>query len=590
MRTNRFILAALFLIVACRSAAGEVIAHVNGRAITRTEFGDVLVQTLGPWAMGEYVDRVLVEQEARRRGITASEARTAERTALEVELRVRAVRRDLRLGPGEFIATLRNNGRDPADLREELRRSVSRTEVRLKLLRDQILEPRIDLSEQTLRRYWERTRGRRYAGAHIAVLRREDAEKLVEALQENPDLWGLAVRRYSQDRASVSHKGRIGPVPADSDLGRALDGMVPGELKVHKGDQFWHVLRFIKTIPAEETPFEEVREDVRREWLASRAGELHYELLAELNARADVVANLAGDPETRRILGRDVAAYVNGEAVPVRQLGKALIEEFGPTMLKGYVERLLVFQEAEERGVAVTEEELQERMDAVTDQVFRQYADRRGMTEQEMAELLDDRGLNLDRSKELLARRLVDPDDVRATLLAEKMVAEGVEVTNQDVQAAYAEHYGERFEVREMTAQSLAQAQDLYQKLLQGATFELIMRAEAGESGAWLEGLAPLTVTESHPHYPYVKELEEGQVSGIFEHDGRYHIIKVIRHHSPAERPPLESVREELERRVRRRKLRERVRALLVKLRAEADIRVSLDQPEDEAQVRQPGG
>jgi parvulin-like peptidyl-prolyl isomerase len=302
-----------------------------------------------------------------------------------------------------------------------------------------------------------------------------------------------------------------------------------------------------------------------------------------------VVTNLAGDAETRRIMGRQVAAFVDGATVPVGELGEALIEEFGATMLKGYVERLLVFQQAEERGVSVTEEELQERRETVGDRVFRQYTDRRGMTVEEMTELLDEQGLDLEGSKELLTRRLVDTEDVRATLLAEKMVADEVEVTEEDVEQAYKEHYGERFEVRQMSTESLPKARDLYQELRRGATFELVMRAEAGESGAWLEGLPLTTVTASHPYYTHVKDLEQGQVSGIFEGEGQYHIIKVVRHHPPAEHPPLESVREDLKQQVFRRKLRDRVRAFLVKLRAEADIRITLDQPENGSQVRQPG-
>lgn len=589
MRRSLLALAVLALVLIGHRADGQVIARVNDREVQRGEFADVLVQTLGPWAMGEYVDRVLVEQEAARRGLTATEEEIEERTEVEIDLRLRKVRRDLGVGPGEFRTMLQSSGRGLPDLREEIRNSVSGTEIRLKVLRDKILRPRIDLSEEAVRDYWRRTRGRRFVAAHIELPRREDAERLLQPLQDDPDLWSAAVLRYSQDRAGVPRKGRMGPVPAESDLGRALDGMVPGEMEVYRGDRAWHVLRFIKTVPADEAPFEEVREAVRRELLASRAGELHYRLLAELNGRANVVTNLAGDTETRRIMGRQVAAFVDGATVPVGELGEALIEEFGATMLKGYVERLLVFQQAEARGVSVTQEELQERMEAVADRVFRQYTDRRGMTVEEMTELLDEQGLDLEGSKELLTRRLVDTEDVRATLLAEKMLADQVEVTEEDVEQAYEEHYGERFEVRQMSTESLAKARDLYQELRRGATFELVMRAEAGESGAWLEGLPLTTVTASHPYYPHVKDLEQGQISGIFEGEGQYHIIKVVRHHPPAERPPLESVREDLKQQVFRRKLRDRVRAFLVKLRAEADIRITLDQPENGSQVRQPG-
>ena len=57
---------------------------------------------------------------------------------------------------------------------------------------------------------------------------------------------------------------------------------------------------------------------------------------------------------------------------------------------------------------------------------------------------------------------------------------------------------------------------------------------------------------------------------------GKYRIIKVLQRRSGADAPPLESVRDTLRRRVFLRKARSRIEALIVRLRAEADIEVNL--------------
>ncbi len=552
-------------------------ARVNGEPITREEFGRALVQSLGRSALPSMVDRVLVEQAARRRGITVSEEELEARRELERRLLMRGVLANTRMGPEEFRLTAEQYGWDLKELQRDLDRSVSETRLRLKLLCEKLLEERIDLGEAQLRAYFRRTRGPRYAAAHILVADRDLAEEIARTLRDDPDSWQAAVLRYSLDRGSVPHKGRIGPVAADSAVGTALAGMEAGELRVRPMDDLWQVLRLLRVIPASDAEFEEVREEIRAEFRAVEALRRYNMLLAELHRQADLVTNLSSWPAVSRVLGRDVAAYVAGEPLPVSELADALIEEFGAPMIEMYVERELIFQQAEQAGLTVSDEALEQRLSEIADQLFEERAARRDMTPRKLEQFLSENGVSAAAFKENLIRELVSRQDVRATLLAEKLVADQVEVSEEDVRAAYEDLYGESVLVREMTADTAAAARRLYERLREGVDFDLVLQTEAGRPGAWMQGEAPLIVTSSHPYYSYVENAEAGQVSGPFRHEHTYRILKVVEHRHPAERPPLESVRERLEREVFLQRARTRIRALLVKLKAESEIEISLD-------------
>ncbi len=569
------VLPVVLLALSVAAARAEVVARVNGEEINRSEFGRALVQSLGKGTLDSLIDRVLLRQAARRRDLEVTPGELRKRRELELRLRMRAVFRNARMSRDQFADAAQNYGWDMEQLREELRRDISETTLRLKLLAQKLLEDQIRITEEELKAYHERTREPRYAAAHIEVAERHRAEQLLELLRREPENWSAAVVRYSLDRASTPHKGRLPLVPAESELGRVLAEMEPGGLTLHKMDDRWHVLRFLELVPAEQS-FEEAREELRAELLALRATRQHHRLLAALHAGAAVVPNLWSAPEARAVLGDDVAAYVNGEPVLVDELADALIEQFGAAMLDSYIERVLVLQEAEGRGLSVGKEELERRMDAVAEQIFHERAGRRGISGEDLRERLAERGVGLAEYKEMLAREFVSEKDVRATLLAEKMVADQIEVTEEEARRAYREYYGERWLVREIVAEDAAEAQRFYEQLARGADFSMLVRLESDRPGAWMPRGNAQIVTSSHPYYSYVKEIEEGGISGVFKHGGQYRIIKVVRHRPPSEGPPFESVREEMRRQAFLQKAQERIRAFLIKLKAEADIQLQI--------------
>jgi parvulin-like peptidyl-prolyl isomerase len=561
---------------ACGTVAARPVAVVNGEEISRDEFGSALVRSLGRSAVNSYVDRVLIRQEARRRGVQVADEELQRRREIEIELRMRRIFENARMSAEEFRRAAEGRGWDMEEVRGQIADGISEGALRSRLLAEKMIEPEVDLSEEALREYFRQTRGRRFAAAHVLLADRARARELLEVLRQRPELWPQAVQGMSQDRESVRYMGRMGPVPADSAVGLVLSGMEPGEMALYNEGELWHVLRLIAEIPPADVEFEQVKDRVRRELLAERAQSRLHGILAQLHERAEVVPNLSSDPAERRLLGRDAVAFVNGEAIEADAYTDALVREFGPTMLESYVERELIFQAARERGLTVGEEELRKRLRRIGDRLFAEQAADRGISPEEFARQVRGRGVALREFKQQLVREFVAPEDVRATLLAEKMVADGVSVTEQDLRRAYDRLGQERILVKELSADTRSAAQRLRGRIRQGASFDLLARTEAPGAGVWMEGGAVRTIAPDHPYYSEIKDLEPGDTSDVFQHEGRYRIIKVIRRRSGADRPSFESMREELRERVFLRKSRARIRALLVKLKAESEITVNL--------------
>ncbi len=554
----------------------DAIAVINGQPVSRAAFGEALVCALGRNAIDTLVDAVLVEQEARRKGIGITEEELSDRKRLEVELYMRRAFESARMTPEEFRAAAPKYGWDEAATRAEFEKAIVPHLLRTQLLVEKLLRPHIEIRDRDVRRYYEWTMGDRCAAAHIAVGNRRMAEVLIETLSDRPEAWTDALIQFSLDRASVPHKGRMIPVPASSELGEALQGMRPGELRLYSDGRRWHVLRLAARIPPAQQSFEEVKDALREELYCRRVLDVAGLWLAELHARATVVANLSADLGARRALGADVAAFVNGETVERSRLAEALIAQFGKDLLGSYIERELVFREARRKGVTVSEETLAQRQKDHAEALFAEHAAERGMSADRFVASLAAGGISPEVYKQELIREFASPEDVRAGLLAEQMVSPGVEVTEEDIERAYRDLHGERLDVRCIILDNAPEAQQVHRSAAYGASFALLVRTRSTEPFAWLNKGIVRNITAKHPYFEHVKGLQEGEVSDVFRRQGKYHVLKLIARHLPTSPPPLDSVRDAIRKQVRLEKTQSRIGAWLVKLMAESQIEVRL--------------
>lgn len=566
-RRTSLVLCVVALCAAARVALCAVpegaVAVVNGDVLSRAEFRDALVRTLGWSAMETYIDWTLVEQEARRAGVTVSDAEVEARAKLEARIRRRRLAEEQeRMSPQQAIG--------------EIETALRPETLRVRLLAEKLLRPRVSIRDVELRECYERTHGGRFLAAQIALEDQQSARTLLGVLSVQPEAWPDAVLHYSLDRASVPYQGRMRPVPASSPLGEMLQGMAAGEMRIYGDNDRWHIVQLIRSIPPSGRSFEEVEEELREELYCQRVDEVIDSWLAGLNARATVVVNLSTDPRERGVLGSRTVAFVNGEGIRIEAFGDALVDLFGKRFIGPYVDRHLVFQHARRRGITVPREALDAAVAQAADRLFAEHAASEGMTAEQFALALERQMLSADDYKRELAKELVPVEDIRAELLAEQVLAGMIELTPEDVERTYKDMYGERIEVQRIVLDDTATAERILEAVRNGANFQLLVQAASVEPMAWMhKGIVP-DVTALHPYYRRVERLSVGACTNAFDSEGRYIILKVLGKHPATAPPALDSVREEVTRLARARKARTRIAAWLEKLRAESEIEIEL--------------
>ncbi|MDP6107014.1 MAG: peptidylprolyl isomerase, partial [Candidatus Brocadiia bacterium] len=440
----------------------------------------------------------------------------------------------------------------------------------------------------------DRTHGKRFAAAHIAVPDEEFARQLLGLLRVQPQRWPDLVLHVSLDRASIPSIGRLQPVPASSELGKVLAGMEASSIRLYEekgpvlrpgkpaGGQFqsdasrWHILYLIRPIHASDRPFQEVKDELRRELYCRRAGEIIDGWLARLHARATVVVNLSLEPRARAVLHSDIVAFVNGEPIRTEAFGSTLVKEFGRDFIGPYVDRYLVFQKTSGMGIEVPQEALEESLAEATEMVFAEHATNYGMALEEFEEFLGKSGLSPSNYRVQLARYLIPVEDIRAELLARQVLADDVTVTEEDLQRAHSERDSERIDARRIVLDDLPTANAVLADAQRGADFGLLVRTKSVAPLAWMHRGLVRNITSLHPYYQRVKGLPVGQVTGPFESNGKHVILKVIARHSASDPPPIAEVRAALVEEVRAEKIRALTAAWIEVLRAESKIEIEL--------------
>jgi parvulin-like peptidyl-prolyl isomerase len=201
-------------------------------------------------------------------------------------------------------------------------------------------------------------------------------------------------------------------------------------------------------------------------------------------------------------------------------------------------------QEAQKRGVDVTDEQVDKRIEQLKKQFY-------GGSEKRYQDVLKQQGLTDEQARE----------EVRATLISEelfKKVTGDVKVTDKEIQAYYNTHkssYGqpESREVRHILVQKKALADQIYSQLESGANFAVLAKRYSKDPGSAANG-GKLSVTKGQTVPEFDKTafaLKKGELSKPVKTQYGYHVIQALSDVKPATSTPLskvkDSIRQQLE-------------------------------------------
>ncbi len=203
---------------------------------------------------------------------------------------------------------------------------------------------------------------------------------------------------------------------------------------------------------------------------------------------------------------------VNGTAITRANLNKAVQQEWGRKILENLIEQELIFQAARARGITISEEEFDARLNAVKSE-YESLANFNAM----MAK----RGI-----KGLAFRR-----QLRARMLLDKLVEQIGKVTEEDARAYYDDHLSayqapERRHVHAIIAEDAEQAYQARQQVAGGADFDTV----AADIGTEMAGDWEWLIKKDLRN-PLIREtafsLKPGDVSNPIFVDDQYYVLWV---------------------------------------------------------------
>lgn len=290
----------------------------------------------------------------------------------------------------------------------------------------------------------------------------------------------------------------------------------------------------------------------------------------------------------------EIVARVNGEEITRTELetqvdrlkdqypgmfdgaeGEERLLDFKRSLLASMVDAILMRQAAEDRGIVVPDEEIEEQIDSY----------RVGIEDFDAA--LAEANMTVDDLRE----------QVREQLVAQRLIEElagDAEVTESDIETYYDKNKDERFTQPASThaahilfnLEDKATAEEVLADVKAGGDFAALAEQHSQDPGSAANGG---DLDWSDPSRPYVPEfetaladLDAGEVSGLVETEFGWHIIKVI-DKRPEAVQPLAEVSTMIEQMILQDRNTEVFQAFLAEAREAADIEIlvaELEQPE----------
>jgi len=258
--------------------------------------------------------------------------------------------------------------------------------------------------------------------------------------------------------------------------------------------------------------------------------------------------------------GKDIVAEVNGEVITKDEFYQELLKAGGKQLLDRLIEQKLIQQAAKEKGVTVSDQQVQEKLDEMKEQFggeasFQLYMAQFGITE------------------DLLKQ------DIRNQLLVEGILGPEIEISEEEMKSYFEENKAmfdepEQVRARHILVETEEKAQEVLAKLERGESFESLARQystdegtkdNGGDLGYFGRGVMVAEFEEA------AFSLKPGETSRPVKTQYGYHIIKVedYKEARPAE---FEEKKEEIEEALRQEKVASKMEEWLSELKEKANV------------------
>lgn len=284
----------------------------------------------------------------------------------------------------------------------------------------------------------------------------------------------------------------------------------------------------------------------------------------------------AAKNEQQIITDNNIVAVVNGQKITKQDLSDLLINTYGEDALDVLIRRALIYQEAEKEGISVSASEVEQKLKKLVDEEVdvlmrtNRMKDKADL-EKELAKI----GIKYEQFEEKIAKKMRKQAEIE--LLAEKAMVKTITITEEELQRAYDQEYGEKIEASQIVYKTRREAEDALKKLRTGADFESLAKSESIDRASAVRGGKMQPFSPKDIFGKEVANLKAGELSDIIKTDYGYHVIKITNKRPPNNKS-FKAVRGELEKIVKNQHYRERLGPWLISLIENASITKNLNQ------------
>lgn len=295
---------------------------------------------------------------------------------------------------------------------------------------------------------------------------------------------------------------------------------------------------------------------------------------SQVIAGAETKAPKSSKSEPQIITDKNIVAMVNGQKITKQELYNLLIDTYGDDALDVLIRRTLILQSAEKEGIKVADTEVEQKLKVLMnneiDGLLRTYRIKdKADLEKELARA----GTSLAKLEEKMAVRMKRQAEIE--LMAERLMEKTITITDEDLQKAFEQQYGEKIEASQIVFRTRREAEDTLKKLQAGADFATLAKNESVDRISAARGGKMQPFSPKDAMGAEVAHLKVGELSDIIKTDYGYHIMKITDRKPPSNKS-FKSVKGELEKIVRNQQYRERIGPWLISLVESASIMKNL--------------
>jgi foldase protein PrsA len=258
----------------------KAVATVNGEKITEAQVSALLIRQYGSELVSRLIDQKLVDQEAKKKGITVTPA--------EVDAELKKIKAQF---PSEdqFNSALEQAGITLADLQDDQR-------MRIQLAR--LLAPEIKTDDETLKKYFNDNIAqfdkREVHSRHILVATEDEAKAIKAQLDGGADFATLA-KEKSTDPSAKQNGGDLGTNPRGKmvpEFDAVVFNLKKDEISQPFKSQFgWHVAQVLE-IKGDAPDFDKLKDQVKEAYIQSQVQSKAPDYLEQLRKAAKITNTL----------------------------------------------------------------------------------------------------------------------------------------------------------------------------------------------------------------------------------------------------------------------------------------------------------